>query len=197
MRIRLGRRIAAALTPVTLVAVLLCAACAAPGAAAVARSTPPVLDACPAGDGTPIDGLAPMSLPCLAQAGTAMSVTVLHGRAEVINFWASWCSSCADELSLLARTHRQIGDQALILGVDTKDDQNAAVDALAVAGATYPQVLDPPGAFALKLEVAALPLTVFVDASGAVVDRVFGPLTPDRLAAGLSRVGVAVPPPSS
>jgi cytochrome c biogenesis protein CcmG/thiol:disulfide interchange protein DsbE len=155
------------------------------------------MEACPPGDGTPIDGLTPMSLPCLAQDGTAMSVTTLHGRAEVINFWASWCATCAEELALLARTHQELGDRALILGVDTKDDQGAALDAIASAGATYPQVLDPPGAFALKLDVAALPLTVFVNASGAVVDRVFGPLTADRLNAGLARIGVtAAEPPS-
>jgi cytochrome c biogenesis protein CcmG/thiol:disulfide interchange protein DsbE len=131
-----------------------------------------------------------MSLPCLAHDGSAMAVTVLHGRAEVINFWASWCMSCVGELTLLARVDREIGDQALILGVDTKDGQNAALEAIAKAGAHYPQVLDPPGAFALKLDVATLPVTVFVDASGAVVDRVLGPLTSERLYAGLSRIGI-------
>jgi cytochrome c biogenesis protein CcmG/thiol:disulfide interchange protein DsbE len=192
MRMRLRRRTTPAL--LVLAFVLLCAGCTAPSAGTVA---PPTMDACPAGDGTPIDGLAPMSLPCLAKDGTAMSVTALHGRAEVINFWASWCSSCTAELTLLARTHQEIGDRALILGVDTKDSQDAALDAIAGTGATYPQVLDPPGAFALKMDVFALPLTVFVDANGTVVDRVFGPLTSDRLAAGLSRIGVTVQPSSS
>jgi cytochrome c biogenesis protein CcmG/thiol:disulfide interchange protein DsbE len=131
-----------------------------------------------------------MSLPCLGDGVPAMSVTAVHGRPEVINFWASWCASCAAELDLLARAHAAAADRVLILGVDSKDDQGAATDAIAAAGATYPEVLDPPGAFALKLGVVGLPATIFIDGSGTIVERVPGPLTPELLAAALSRIGV-------
>src|SRR5258705_5161947 len=63
------------------------------------------IDACPVDSGTLIAGLRAMSLPCLADAASAVSVTAAHGRPEVINVWASWCVPCRRETALLEDVH--------------------------------------------------------------------------------------------
>lgn len=153
-----------------------------------------VFAACPVGSKTLIAGLRAMSLPCLTDPASAVSVTAVHGQPEVINFWASWCVPCRREAALLQDAHRRTGDRVTFLGIDSRDDRQAALRFLAESGATYPHAFDPPGAFALQLGVVAMPYTVFVDASGQIVDRHIGELTAERLRSALSRIGVTTDP---
>lgn len=173
-------------------AILLTAACGAsadpPGAT---RSTQPASApaACPAGRGTPINGVRSTALPCLADPQHQVAVAAVHGRPEVINIWASWCAPCRREARLLEAAHRAAGDRVLFLGVDSRDTRTAALRFLADQGVTYPQVFDEAGTFAARLGVQGIPDTLVVDASGHIVYRWLGELTPDRLRDGLARIG--------
>jgi len=161
-------------------------ACSSPtGAAGGATSadTAP----CPGGHGREIADLPRLSLGCLSGPGV-VEVSRLHGKPEVINIWASWCGPCREEMPMLEREHDRLGGRVLFLGVAVKDSRSAARAFLAQHGVSYAQVFDPDGDFPLQLRLQGVPNTLFVDASGSVVDRVIGRLDNQSLAEGISRL---------
>lgn len=89
---------------------------------------------------------------------------------------------------MLQREHDRLGDRVQFLGVDVKDSRSAARSFLARHGITYAQVFDARGDLPLRLRLQGVPNTLFVDASGTVVDRVIGQLDDRSLAEGLSRL---------
>ncbi|HJR89344.1 MAG TPA: TlpA disulfide reductase family protein [Aeromicrobium sp.] len=129
-------------------------------------------DLCPP-RGDPVAGgpkaLPDLTLRCLGSDATR-DLRRLAGRPTVINFWASWCGPCKVELPLLARAHREWGEEVAFLGIDVQDASAAAWTSITTAGVEYPQLEDPDGrtrtAFGWH---SGLPLTVFVDARGRMV----------------------------
>ena len=93
----------------------------------------------------------------------------------VLNFWASWCVPCRDEIPLLAGYGREAAPRAVILGVLYRDEAGPAAAAAAELGATWPTLLDPDGKIAGQVPVNAAPLTLLLDASGVVLDYRVGP----------------------
>lgn len=177
------------LLPVVAAVVVACAA--ATGSCAQQRQPPAAQvkpAGCPTGAGTPIKGLPSTSLPCLSGPGR-VHVSAVHGRPEVINFWASWCGPCREEMPLLQRMHRRAGDSVLFLGVDVKDDKAKARSFLRRLGVTYPQVYDTLGGFPISLRWSGVPDTLVISASGRVVYRHAGPVTERGLARALTRAG--------
>lgn len=121
--------------------------------------------------------------------GSTISNTDLAGRAVVLNFWASWCAPCEQEMPELDRLHADLladGTPATIIGVGVKRDNHdnalAMVDRL---GVTYPigrdtaGTSDTIGPVTQAFGVDTYPATVFIRPDGTVSAIVFGPLTED------------------
>jgi thiol-disulfide isomerase/thioredoxin len=106
----------------------------------------------------------------------------------VINFFGSWCAPCIEEMPAFERVHRDLGDQVTFLGMANRDAPEDALATVEATGVTYP-VFDDPDANALTyFGGLAMPTTVFIDASGQVVDVNSGPLTEDELRARITDV---------
>jgi cytochrome c biogenesis protein CcmG/thiol:disulfide interchange protein DsbE len=111
--------------------------------------------------------------------GETLSSVDLAGRPYVLNFWASWCvPACVDEHPVLAAAHETHGDDLVVVGVLYQDDPDSArafLDRYGDAG--YAHVIDLDGTLAVDFGVTGPPETFFVDATGVVRDKQFGPLT--------------------
>lgn len=124
----------------------------------------PLADAGAEGDGA----LPALELPCLGGDGS-VDLSRLRGPA-VVNFWASNCKPCREELPLLAQLDRDTGDRLTVVGLDVRDaDPDAAVALARRSGVTYPQLSDPTFRTRSAFRVLGLPQTVFVDAQGRMV----------------------------
>jgi thiol-disulfide isomerase/thioredoxin len=126
---------------------------------------------CPRTTAGSVDGGMPaITVPCLG-GGRPVDVAGLRGPM-IVNFWASWCGSCHDEMPVLA-AYAKSQSTVKVLGVDFLDTQpGAALDLAKRSKVTYPLVADPNGALdrANPLpHISAMPLTVFLDAKGAIV----------------------------
>lgn len=119
--------------------------------------------------------------------GTTVNSADLQGRAVVLNFWASWCAPCEEEMPQLEKLSQSLtadGAPATIIGVGIKRDNNdnalAMVDRL---GITYPVGRDTAGTSETRgpvtqaFGVDTYPATVFIRPDGTVSAIVFGPLT--------------------
>jgi len=140
------------------------------------------------------DGLPGLSLPCLG-GGRDVDLAQLRGEPLVVNFWATYCLPCREELPLLQRLHERAGDRVRLIGVDFTDPEPAAALQLADAtGVTYPLVADPRGRLKAPLRISGLPVTVLVDPDGRVAYTKLGPVTSYDELVGLVRehLGVSV-----
>lgn len=128
---------------------------------------------------------------------TGPAVELPAGRPVVVNFFASWCVPCREELPTLERASRQAAGSVAFVGVDVNDSRSKAVELLDATGVTFPTGYDPDRAVATDYRLRGMPTTVFVDARGRVADVAHGRLSaPDldrRLAllAGRSGVGTS------
>jgi len=91
------------------------------------------------------------------------------GQPVILNFLASWCDPCHEELPLLAALQRRDAGRLQVIGVDVQDNQALATQLLAGAGVEFPVGYDPNRTVSEAWTVIGLPITVFVAADGTVV----------------------------
>jgi len=132
------------------VAVLLCAALAG-GAAAAAASGP-----------------APgFTLP--ARSGGQLSLASLRGQVVLINFWATWCGPCRQEMPLLEQIYQRYrGLGFTLLGVNVEEDSAELEQFLRDTPVSFPVLLDQGNDVSRLYEVTAMPSTVIVDRKGEI-----------------------------
>ena len=116
----------------------------------------------------PAAELPDLPLSCLGSEST-MALSEVRGPA-MINFWASNCGPCREELPALQEFHEAYGSQVTVLGVDYLDTYpGAAIDLARRSGVTYPSLADACGDLQdTDLVVRGLPQFVFVAEDGSV-----------------------------
>jgi cytochrome c biogenesis protein CcmG/thiol:disulfide interchange protein DsbE len=99
-----------------------------------------------------------------------ISLESLRGKPAIINFWASWCKPCEEEVPVLEevwRDHR--GDGLVVLGIDSQDFRGDAQKFARENGISYPIVHDGPGETMRAYDLTGLPETYFLDRDGRLV----------------------------
>ena len=106
-----------------------------------------------------------------------LAIESLRGKTVVLNFWASWCGPCRDEMPLLQQaSQRWQGKNVVFLGVDVKDFRRDARAFLERFGVTYANVYDGKGSTIGRYGVTGYPETYFIDAAGKIRYRIAGPV---------------------
>ena len=109
--------------------------------------------------------------------GGSGSLEDYRGKVVVLNFWASWCKPCVDELPLLQKTHEKIeADDALVLGVNYKDLSQKALAFKSKLDLTFPLLRDRDGRYADDYSSRAFPETFVIDRKGRVAAKRRGPV---------------------
>jgi thiol-disulfide isomerase/thioredoxin len=98
------------------------------------------------------------------------------GEPVVLNFWATWCAPCREEMASLDRLQAEMGDRLEVLTVATGRNSPAAIRRFfEEEGIEHlPMLTDPKQAFARQMAVLGLPVTVILDADGREVARLTG-----------------------
>jgi thiol-disulfide isomerase/thioredoxin len=121
-----------------------------------------------------------------------LKLSSLRGRAVLLNFWATWCDPCREELPLLDRIAKKYPDTLRVIGVETgepKDEVRSFTESLALTSIIL--LLDPSFAARDLYLVRGLPTSFFIDSNGAVYQIKIGSLESSELDSILARMGVA------
>ncbi|HEX6419588.1 MAG TPA: TlpA disulfide reductase family protein [Acidimicrobiales bacterium] len=110
---------------------------------------------------------------------------LLGTKPVVVNFFASWCVPCVDEMPAIEAVHRSVGDRVTFVGMANRDTAAQALATVEATGVTYPTYDDPDASALTYFGGLAMPTTVFIDAAGEVVDVHSGALTEAELRARL------------
>jgi len=95
----------------------------------------------------------------------------------VVNFWATWCAPCLEELPMFESVHNRIGHEVTFLGINVSDSPTKANEMIADTGISYQMGRDPEGNFLVGLGIVGLPATVFIDSEGTIVDVHMGQIS--------------------
>jgi cytochrome c biogenesis protein CcmG/thiol:disulfide interchange protein DsbE len=127
-------------------------------------------------------------LPMVGNRGD-LRLSELAGQPIVLNFWASYCDICRQESPAIAKVAHTLGGKVRFLGIDTDDEQPAALRFMRKYGISYQVVADANGTVAAKYGVPGLPVTVFISATGTRILGVnVGALTAASLTSILHRL---------
>lgn len=121
-------------------------------------------------------------------AEAAVSLADAAGKPVVLNFLASWCEPCRDELPMFARVAASDNHGVRFIGIDTKDSETRGRELLDQTGVAFPVGADPDGAVAARYRVEGMPTTVFIGADGHIERSFNGPLDAATLARNLALI---------
>lgn len=119
--------------------------------------------------GAPQPGGAAPDFTLAARDGGQLRLADLRGQVVMINFWATWCGPCRQEMPLLAQLHAKYEPLGFtMLGVNVEPDSAAAVNWLKGVPVNFPIVFDTSSKVAASFGVEGMPSSVLVDRNGQV-----------------------------
>jgi len=133
-----------------------------------------------------VDAIFALNLPDLG--GRSQPVAQWRGKVLVVNYWASWCKPCVEEMPALSRMQRQfaaLGVQFVGIGVDDAGKLAAFVAATPVS---YPVLVASPADTPPGLQVKALPFTVVIGRDGGIEMTRLGRIDEESLEPVLRRL---------
>jgi thiol-disulfide isomerase/thioredoxin len=108
-------------------------------------------------------------------AGQPLRLADLRGRVVLLNFWATWCGPCREEMPALDTLARELGPRGLtVVGVNFKESKPDVEAFSRQYELGFRILLDREGRLAQRYQVYALPVTLLVDRRGMVVGTVVG-----------------------
>jgi thiol-disulfide isomerase/thioredoxin len=120
-------------------------------------------------------------------SGQSVQLCDHRGKVVLVNFWATWCSPCREEMPLLQDYYFAHKDQGFVLiGINVSDRPDEVADYVEEAGYTFPIWLDPPGNILIDLKVNGLPASLLIDREGHLRRKWIGPLTEEVLEAEIT-----------
>lgn len=135
----------------------------------------------------------PLVLPGLGS--DAIDLAALRGSPVWVNFMATWCPPCRDELPLMnALAAEHAADGLVVIAVDVREDVATVTAFMDEVGVTFPVALDADGAAQADWGAFALPVHYWIDASGVIRDGAIGAIGPDVMETGLASI---LPPASA
>lgn len=133
-----------------------------------------------------------------AAADGRVGIEELRGTPVVLNFWASWCDPCEDEIPVLqAAWERSSGEGPLVLGLNTQDSRPDAKAFMDAFGMTYPNIREGDGEIARSYGMTGVPETFFISAQGDIVAHAIGEIDAVQLERGIAAARFGKPTPLS
>ena len=108
--------------------------------------------------------------------GNVLSSSDLKNKIIFVNFWASWCQPCKEEMPSIESLYREMKgkEDFVMITILYKDSPESATGYMKSNGYTFPVYIDPNGRSARNYGVTGVPETYIVDKKGALVRRVIG-----------------------
>ena len=121
-------------------------------------------------------------------SGKLVSLTGLRGKIVVVNFWATWCTGCVQELPQLSGFYDKYqGRNVVVLGIT--EDSPGEVKALSrTVRISYPILFDTAAKAHRSFEASPLPVTFIIDRTGVIREKIFGSVTEKRLEAAVQKL---------
>lgn len=123
-------------------------------------------------------------------SGSTIRLSGLQGKVVILNFWATWCAPCQQEMPLLQARADQYQSSLVILGINYDEPANLVQDFVTKLDITFPILLDPGSKIQNLYRVRGYPTSVIIDKSGVIRIVHIGELSSTMLDNYLKKLGI-------
>jgi peroxiredoxin len=108
--------------------------------------------------------------------GKVWSLSKLKGKVVFVNFWATWCSPCREEMPSMQRLYTKLPkDKFEMIALFNNDKKPAVRNFVSQLGLTFPILSDEHNFAGTKYGLTGLPETFIVDKQGVIQEKIIGP----------------------
>jgi peroxiredoxin len=115
------------------------------------------------------------ALPVLGEE-RSLSLESLRGRVVLLNFWATWCKPCEDEMPAMENLYQELRDRDFeLVAISVDDDRRTVEEFTSRMGLNFPVLLDPEKRVSDAYQSYRFPESYLIDREGVLVARYIGP----------------------
>lgn len=122
--------------------------------------------------------------------GEPVELSDFMGKSVLINFWATWCPPCLEEMPLIETYAVRHEDELVVLAINAGENKNVVQEFAAQHGFSFNILLDPTNSAAKKFFIYGYPTTMFFDEAGYIQSTHIGELNEDLLVNYLTTIGI-------
>jgi DsbE subfamily thiol:disulfide oxidoreductase len=109
--------------------------------------------------------------------GETVALSEMKGEPVMLNFWATWCPPCREEMPEMQKFFDEYQDEINVIAVNYNEENDKVMDYLNEYGYTFPSPLDPDAEVGNEYGVLTLPTTYFINSDGVIQEpRHVGPM---------------------
>ena len=102
-------------------------------------------------------------------SGKNIRLSEFKGRVVLLNFWATWCGPCAEEIPHLNKLHESLDTYDFeLLGINLDEDQSKAMHLANKLNVNFPVLFDEEKDVSKSFSIDAMPTTILIDRSGKI-----------------------------
>ena len=124
--------------------------------------------------------------------GNDVKLSEQFGKPLVVNFWASWCPPCKEEMPDFESVYQEMGEQVTFMMVNLVDGSRetleTATDYITANGYTFPIYFDVNQDAAYTYTITSIPTTLFINAKGEIVASAVGAIDAEALKQGIRAI---------
>lgn len=107
--------------------------------------------------------------------GQSVSLSDFRGKPVLLNFWATWCPPCRNEMSYLQEVYEEWSGKGLVvLAINLGEDPTEVKRFLQAQGLSLPVLIDVPGDSAHQYNIFSIPTSFFIDSDGIIQQKIIG-----------------------
>ena len=122
-----------------------------------------------------VSDMAPLAINLFSATGERFTRKDFEGKVTVVNFWASWCGPCVEEIPALNRLREHMKDKPFeLISINYAEKQEQIRDFLTMVEVDFPVLMDEDGSYSAKWNVLVYPATFVIGADGTIAYGVNG-----------------------
>ncbi len=122
--------------------------------------------------------------------GEQVHLNDFRGKVVILNFWATWCIPCREEMPYLEERYRRYKPDLVVLAINFAEPTGVVKAYVEELGLTFDVLLDPRALVQGMYEVRGYPTSVFIDAQGMIQTQHIGAMTEKQLDDHLASAGL-------
>lgn len=122
-------------------------------------------------------------------SGEKVRLSDFKGHPVLVNYWATWCPPCREELPLIQSRYTAYSPDLVVLAINAGEDGTTVSNYVKQKGFTFPVLLDPDWKVEALFGIMAYPTSIFIDREGIIQTRYVGGINQDTLDDYLGLIG--------